>query len=56
MGKGIFIGACIFVSGLIIAILSGANSPYYGIIFSILYLSAVIGTSAYVIYEQLKKR
>lgn len=60
--KSVMIGIGIYILGFIIIVLcadiiSGSNSEisyYYGIIFSILYLSAVVGISTSLILNELK--
>lgn len=58
-GIGIYIGGLILVS--ISANVMNSNSDivfsyYYGIIFSILYLSAVVGISTCLIINELRKK
>lgn len=61
--KSVLIGIGIYVFGFVLACLSSAifysgnaeNSYYYGIIFSVLYLSAIVGISTSLIIIELRK-
>lgn len=63
MKKLILIGSSIYILGYILVVFSSSivdsgvveNSYYYGIIFSILYLSAIVGVSTLLILKELRK-
>lgn len=63
MGKSIIIGIAVFVLGFLLSVLLGnafsngiaENSYYYGIIFSVLYLSSILAISTTVLIEEIRK-
>lgn len=59
----LMLGIGIYILGFIITVISagifdttGQSSNYYGIIFSILYLSAIVGVSTSLILRELRKK
>lgn len=63
MKKSIIIGVSIYILGFILVVFSSSiinsgnaeYSYYYGIIFSILYLSSIVGISTSIILRELKR-